>query len=126
MPFERQNMSDQEISIKEREHELFVKPPQTVTSRPVKPFPVYLRETPAEPLSPTTKAILWIVGIIVAMLFLAALWKITHPRRVKAPTKSVELDAKTTMLRFPADPLIRHQEFGASGVLPLEPGFVIR
>jgi hypothetical protein len=126
MPFERQNMSDQEISIKEREHELFEKPPPTITSRPVKPFPVYLRETPAEPLSLTTKAILWIVGIIVAMLFLAALWKINHPRRAKAPTKSVELEAKTTMLRFPADPLIWHQEPGTSRARPLGPALAIR
>ena len=59
---------------------------------------MYLRETPAEPLSPTTKAILWIVGIIVAMLFLAALWKVSHPRRTKARTKIAEPVAKTAML----------------------------
>ena len=44
----------------------------------------YLRETPAEPLSPLTKAILWIGGTIVALLFLAAIWRAaTHPTRIR-------------------------------------------
>ena len=47
MASERQNMSEQEISIKAREHELYVERLPTQNSKPVKPFPVYLRETPA-------------------------------------------------------------------------------
>jgi hypothetical protein len=126
MPFERQNMSDQEISIKEREHELFVKPASATASRPVKPFPVYLRETPAEPLSPTTKAILWIVAIIVAMLFLAALWKITHPRRTKPPTKNREPNANATTFVIPARPFIPLQDLEALRVFPVDRMLVIR
>ena len=76
MASERQNMSDQDISIKAREHELYVK--EQTESRRVKPFPEYLRETPAEPLSRATKAILWVVGVVVALLFLAALWRVSH------------------------------------------------
>ncbi len=56
MASERQNMSEQEISIKAREHELYVKPLSQTGAKPVKPFEVYLRETPAEPLSTATKA----------------------------------------------------------------------
>jgi hypothetical protein len=77
MASERQNMSDQDISIKAREHELYYTP-SDADSKPVKPFPVYLRETPAEPLSRTTKAILWIVGAVVALLFLAAVWRVSR------------------------------------------------
>jgi hypothetical protein len=76
MASERQNMSEQEISMKAREHELYV-PNSDTNAKPVKPFAVYLRETPAEPLSPTTKAILWTVGTVVALLFLAACWRVT-------------------------------------------------
>ena len=75
MASERQNMSEQEISIKAREHELYVQDPDT-NAKPVKPFAVYLRETPAEPLSPTTKAILWMLGTVVGLLFLAACWRV--------------------------------------------------
>jgi hypothetical protein len=74
MASERQNMSEQEISIKAREHELYV-PDADPNAKQVKPFSVYLRETPAEPLSLTTKAILWTVGTAVALLFLAACWR---------------------------------------------------
>ena len=87
MPSHRRNMPEQEHSIKERAHELFVEPPRPeVGAQPTKPFPAYLRETPAKPLSPLTKTLFWIVGIIVAVLFLAALWRITH-RRGDAPRR---------------------------------------
>ncbi len=66
MASERQNMSEQEISIKARESELYHQPPDEF-SKSVKPFPVYLRETPAVPFSTTTKVILWTVGIVVAL-----------------------------------------------------------
>jgi hypothetical protein len=85
---ERQNMSEQEISIKAREHELYVQPGSEADEKLVKPFEVYLRETPAEPLSAITKAILAIVSIIVGLLFLGALWRATthHPPAVRPKT----------------------------------------
>jgi hypothetical protein len=85
MASERQNMSDQEISMKAREHELYVKSPADENFKPVKPFPVYLRETPAEPLSRATKAILWLVGVVVALLFLAAVWRVSRGHLARPP-----------------------------------------
>jgi hypothetical protein len=93
------NNSEQEYSIKARSHELYVDAPGTEErTRPTKPFPTYLRETPGQPLSPVTNTIFWIVGIIVAVLFLAALWRVTHrrgtvPRPVSdpPPAESVRL-----------------------------------
>jgi hypothetical protein len=98
MASERQNMSEQERSMQAREHELYLKPLPEEANRPVKPFPVYLRETPAEPLSPTAKAILWMTGIVVAMLFLAALWKAFQPRGARPRTETDRPAARTAML----------------------------
>ena len=78
MPSHPRNMPEQEHSIKTRANELFDEPAHKVTPRATKPFRVYLRETPAQPLSPLTKAVFWIVGMVVAALFLAALWRISH------------------------------------------------
>ena len=52
MRSERRNMPEQELSIKEREQELYDEP-QEISSDgpPVKPFPIYLKETPAVPMS---------------------------------------------------------------------------
>jgi hypothetical protein len=99
MASERQNMSEQDISIKAREHELYVPDPET--GKPVKPFKVYLRETPAEPLSPTTKAILWVVGTVVALLFLAACWRAAMQHAPTSRTRSSRPAAKAAMLRSP-------------------------
>ncbi len=52
-------------------------------AKPTKPFPVYLRETPAQPFSPLTKAVFLVLGVIVAALFLAALWRISQSKRPK-------------------------------------------
>jgi hypothetical protein len=98
MASERQNMSEQEISIKAREHELYVQPDSETT--PVKPFAVYLRETPAEPFSALTKAILWLVGSVVALLFLAACWRAaTHHHAPSSRPKKARPAAKTAMLQ---------------------------
>ena len=102
MPSERQNMSDQDISIKAREHELYV--PVVPDAAPVKPFPVYLRETPGEPLSPATKFILSIAGIIVAVLFFAAVWRVTHPRATKPKAGAARPAAKTAVIVDPRAP----------------------
>jgi len=77
MGSERRSMSEQELSIKEREEQLFVEAQQATPEKPpTKPFPVYLRETPAVPLTTGEKAVLWVVGIVVVVLFAAALLRI--------------------------------------------------
>jgi hypothetical protein len=76
MPSESRNMPEQEHSIKARSHELFVEPTRAEAGKPAKPFPVYLRETPAEPMSGATKTLLLLTAIVVAVLFLAAIWRI--------------------------------------------------
>jgi hypothetical protein len=102
MASERQNMSEQEISIKAREHELYVPDADTI-SKPVKPFAVYLRETPAEPFSPTTKAILWTVGTVVGLLFLAACWRASMHNAPASRTRKTRAAVKTAM---PVSPLL--------------------
>jgi hypothetical protein len=102
MPSEKQNMSEQDISIKAREHELYVS--ALPDAAPVKPFPVYLRETPGEPLSPATKFVLALAGIVVAVLFVAALWRATHPRAAKPKTQAARPAAKTAVLVDPRVP----------------------
>ena len=71
---EQRNMPEQERSIKDREQQLFFEPDEGPAT-PLKPFPVYLQETPPVPMSPAVKALLWVVGILVALLFFAALWR---------------------------------------------------
>jgi hypothetical protein len=87
MSSERRSMPEQELSIKEREQELFVDPLETPTSESrVKPFPIYLRETPAVPMSSGVKLILWIVGISVVLIFCVAIWRARRPPRpLQAP-----------------------------------------
>ena len=98
MPSESHDLPEQEISIKARSHALFVDPQPPDVGPPVKPFPVYLRETPAVPVSATIKAVLWIVGIIVVLFFVAAVWRlmIRHgPQRAPARAR---VAAKTAAL----------------------------
>ncbi len=103
MASERQNMSEQEISIKAREHEVFI-PKEEI--KPVKPFTVYLRETPAKPCSPLIKTILWIVGIVVGVLFLAALWRLAICQAPALPTETRQTETKTAIDEHPpASPL---------------------
>ena len=101
MASERQNMSEQDISIKQREHELYVKPVSATTGKPVKPFEVYLRETPAEPLSTATKAILAIVSLIVGLLFLGALWRATTHHAPGTRIQKAKPLVKAALLRAP-------------------------
>ena len=92
MPSESRNLHEQEISIKSRAHEVFAKAEPDPRGR-TKPFPVYLRETPASPMSAAVRAVLWFAGIIVGMLFLAAVWKLTvrHGPKPVAPGPSVSM-----------------------------------
>ncbi|WP_435016371.1 hypothetical protein TA3x_003937 [Tundrisphaera sp. TA3] len=62
----------QEQSIKARKHQLF-EDDDVVSSGPSLPFPELLKVTPAEPLSPAIKALLWVVGSLVVLMLLAAL-----------------------------------------------------
>jgi hypothetical protein len=106
---ESRNLPEQEFSIKARAHEVFVEQPLTEVRKPVRPFPVILRETPAEPLSALAKALLLIAGVIVAVLFVAALWRIVNrhgPKRREQPAPHSE---KSAMHPFrPAAKLVRH------------------
>ncbi len=77
MASQSRNMPEQEHSIKVRSNELFI-PDAPTETRVTRPFPDYLRETPAQPLSLGIKAILWILGIVVALLFVTALWRVVH------------------------------------------------
>jgi hypothetical protein len=85
MPAEGRHLPEQELSIKAREHELYVKrlPREHEGARASKPFPVYLRETPALPLSPLAKTGLWVAGAIVVALFVLSIWRITHPHHLR-------------------------------------------
>ncbi len=95
MPSESRHLHEQEHSIKARGKELYVGRLKPVESPPSKPFLTYLRETPAQPLSTFTKVVLWIAGIVVAVLLLAALWRVSHRyglgrRAPKSPEPAAE------------------------------------
>jgi hypothetical protein len=115
MPSESRHLPEQEISIKTRAHELFVKPTTEEVRRAPKPFPVYLRETPASPMSSTVKAALWFAAIIVLLLFLASVWKLSvrhGPRRAaRAPRVSSHRDhpARPDPRSAQAQPTHHHQ-----------------
>jgi hypothetical protein len=84
-------MPEQELSIKEREKELFVEPQEPPPPKPqVKPFATYLQETPAEPLSPPVKAILWTVGVIVLILLALAIWRSQRSSRPRPKPRAAE------------------------------------
>ena len=99
MPSESRNLPEQEHSIKARAHELYVDP-RSESQKPVKPFPVFLRETPAVPLSAPTKVVLWIVGTIVALLFLAALWRVSTRHGPRQRTRAAQPRATAAMIRI--------------------------
>jgi hypothetical protein len=84
MPNQPQEQPEQELSIKQRSHALFLQQDPDEGMLASKPFAVHLRETEAVPLSALTKSILWCVGIIVGLLFLAAIWRIVQ-RHNSAP-----------------------------------------
>jgi hypothetical protein len=100
MPSDSRNLPEQEISIKSRAHEVFAKAKPENGRPPTKPFPFYLRETPASPMSGAVKATLWFAAIIVGLLFLAAVWKLTvrhGPKRV-APVRASSLNQAVSPL----------------------------
>jgi hypothetical protein len=80
----------QEQSIKARKHQLFEDEDLASASGPSLPFPELLRVTPAEPLSPAIKALLWVVGTLVVLMLLAALLNAGGGRKApKTPAASV-------------------------------------
>ena len=83
MPSQSRNISEQEQSIKLRSHELFVEPvPPADGTKPTKPFPVYsARDARPAVLDLLTRRSSGCSGSIVAVLFLAALWRISHHQR---------------------------------------------
>lgn len=95
---ERRSMSEQELSIKEREEQLFVEAQEAPSEKPpTKPFSVYLRETPAAPLRLGAKAVLWVVAIVVVVLFAAALLRI---QRSSIPPRNGARLARTAPARL--------------------------
>jgi hypothetical protein len=86
MSGERRDQAEQEVSIRRRGHELFVEE-DAAPKAPARPFPEVLRETPAAALSGGVKAVLWAVGIVAALLFVAALWRLINRPNPSAPRR---------------------------------------
>lgn len=101
MRSDRRSMPEQELSIKEREQELFVESIGTPAPTTTKPFADYLRETPADPLSTHVKAILWIVGLIVLLLLALAIWRAQRPTRSRSRPRPTQEAA--TVLVWPTN-----------------------
>jgi hypothetical protein len=87
-PAPREAMEPQDQSIKARKRQLFEEP-QTDSAPTIKTFDAYLRETPPFGLSPGVKAALWVVGVLVVLLFLLALFGPRRLHRAK-PTAWIE------------------------------------
>jgi len=83
----QRDQREQEISIKQREGEMFRR--EAESSAAARPFSDYLRETPAHPLPAWVKAVLWAVGFVVVLLLAAALWRLQSkpPPRPRASRK---------------------------------------
>ncbi|MFO0950239.1 MAG: hypothetical protein U0835_03630 [Isosphaeraceae bacterium] len=68
----RESVEHQDQSIKVRKSQLFEPTAAGEPAAPTRPFTEYLRDTPPAPVSPAVKAVLWGVGLVVLLLFLAA------------------------------------------------------
>jgi len=84
MVISRRNTEDQESSIKSRANEVFS---ESNDSAPIKSFTEYLGTTSATPLSLEMKALLWVVGLIVAMLFVGAIMRVQQGGRRHHPAR---------------------------------------
>ena len=85
----RDQIPEQEHSIKARDQELYVEPNEAPPAKPPpKPFTELLHETPAKPMSSPLKVMLWIVGIMVVVLFVAAIGRGQRSRRGRRPSPS--------------------------------------
>ena len=95
----------QEQSIKARKHQLFGADDDQAQSGPRQSFAELLRITPADPLSPLTKGILWVVGSLVILLLLAAFTTVgtrTRPRPKPAATVGLDRSQPWTHFKFDA------------------------
>jgi Family of unknown function (DUF6479) len=101
MPDDRRNMPEQELSIKEREQQLFVESSEDQLQGPVRPFAEYLRETPAAPLSIEVRVLLWVIGVVVVILFAGAIWKASRSSAAR-PKPRPAPPAADVSTRFPA------------------------
>jgi hypothetical protein len=64
----------QEQSIKARKSDLFdADKPSSTSTGPRRSFADLLKDTPADPLSPLVRALLWTLGTVVVLLLVAAL-----------------------------------------------------
>ena len=68
----REIVEQQDQSIKARKNQLFEAIKTDDDGSSGKPFVVYLKDTPAAPMSAPVKAALWAMGVVVVLLFLAA------------------------------------------------------
>jgi hypothetical protein len=75
----------QEQSIKARKSDLFEEEPVAALGSH-RTFQELLRETPAQPLTPGLKALLWTVGVIVILLLIAAFATIGKKPKPKPQT----------------------------------------
>lgn len=77
----------QEQSIKARKHQLFEDEEPVGGGGSSVPFEELLRTTPAEPLSGPVKAMLWAIGVVVALLLAASL---LTSGKSRAPRKAAD------------------------------------
>jgi hypothetical protein len=78
---------EQEQSIKDRKKLIYDDDPTPMSGSVGKPFVLYLRETPPQPLSLGLKAALWAAGIVVLLLLAGALYKSSQPKPKPAPAQ---------------------------------------
>lgn len=104
MASERRNMPEQERSIKDREQELFFEHHDSEGRKPLKPFSDYVKETPAAPISTAVKVILWALGVLVALLLLAALWRTQRARELPPPKSGAAARESEPSAQAPAPP----------------------
>jgi hypothetical protein len=104
-PVSRESVEHEDQSIKVRKSQLFE--PTAQGPAEVRPFEEFLRSTPPTPLSPGVKAALWVVGAIVALLFLAALLSVGRSTRPRGRADRAP-DSRAERL------CARHRAFGTS------------
>jgi hypothetical protein len=113
----RHQIPEQEHSIKAREEELYVEPKEAQPAKPPpKPFTVLLHETPAKPMSSQVKVMLWIVGILVVALFVAAIGRGQRSRRQKRPSPAPSTARAPGVPSDPYPALTRSGKIGDSRV----------
>ena len=104
MPSERQNMSEQDISIKAREHELYVPVlPDANAARQTVPC-LLARDARRTPFAHAPKSYFRSPVSSWPCSFVAAVWRVTHPRAAKPKTGAARPAAKTAFLVDPRAP----------------------